>query len=239
MDIAIAGIPKTIDNDIPIIDSSFGFQTSVEESHRAIESARVESHSHEYGVGVIKLMGRDSGWIAMTAAMSATSVALCLIPEFPYNLNGENGVLEYCFKRLTVRKRMVIVVAEGAAFKDFKLEGEGTDASGNQKQAEVAPAFTKELEKYCKSKGMKITLKYIDPSYMIRSVPANAYDSKYCAYTGANAVHGLMGGFTGFTNGLVCGKNCLIPLKEICSEKYNKRIPHNFKLWRRFLAHSG
>lgn len=112
-------------------------------------------------------------------------------------------------------------------FKDYKLAVEGTDASGNQKFAEVAPAFCKELDKYCKNKAMKITLKYIDPSYMIRSVPANAFDGKYCSFTGANAVHGLMAGFTGFSNGLVCGKNCLIPLKEIVSDKYNKRIPRD------------
>ena len=86
---------------------------------------------------------------------------------------------------------------------------------------------------------MKITLKYIDPSYMIRSVPTNAHDSKYCSTTAANAVHGLMGGFTGFSNGLVCGINCLIPLKEIVSDKYTKHIPFNYKLWRRFLNHSG
>ena len=86
---------------------------------------------------------------------------------------------------------------------------------------------------------MKITLKYIDPSYMIRSVNTNAHDSKYCSTTAANAVHGLMAGFTGFSNGLVCGINCLIPLKEIVSDKYTKQIPHNYKLWRRFLNHSG
>jgi 6-phosphofructokinase 1 len=95
------------------------------------------------------------------------------------------------------------------------------------------------LAKYCKQKGMNITLKYIDPSYMVRSIRSNAYDSGYCAYTAQNAVHGCMFGFTGFSNGLVKGKNCLIPLEEMLSSQYNKRIPPNHKLWRRFVLASG
>ena len=82
------GIPKTIDNDIPIIDKSFGFETAVAESIRAIRSAYVESRGADYGIGLVRLMGRDAGWIAMEATNISRDVNICLIPESEFGTKG-------------------------------------------------------------------------------------------------------------------------------------------------------
>ncbi|KRX02481.1 Phosphofructokinase domain [Pseudocohnilembus persalinus] len=240
--IAVAGIPKTIDNDIPIIDCSFGYQTAIEEAQRAIQAAWVEAHSHQYGVGLVKLMGRQAGWIAMGASYAARNVNICLIPESQFDLYGEKGLLEYVYQRLSKGKSCVIVVAEGAidGCRDLKMEYiKGTDKSGNPILPDVATQIKKEITSYCGDKGMQVTLKYIDPSYMIRSVKANAQDQKICSYVAQNAVHGCMFGFTGFSNGLVNGKNCLLSLEELLQKDQVKNVPQDFRQWRKFLLSSG
>ncbi|KEH39542.1 6-phosphofructokinase [Medicago truncatula] len=112
--VAVVGIPKTIDNDIPVIDKSIGFDTAVEEAQRAINSAHVEAESAENGIGVVKLMGRCSGFIAMYATLASRDVDCCLIPESPFYLEGPGGLLEFIEKRLREQGHMVIVIAEGA-----------------------------------------------------------------------------------------------------------------------------
>jgi 6-phosphofructokinase 1 len=156
--IAVAGIPKTIDNDIPIIDKSFGFETSVEEAEKAIKSAWVEAHCAEYGVGLVRLMGRHAGFIAMEACNASRIAHVCLVPEFKFNLFGEFGVLEYIYKRLLKKKNCVVVVAEGAgeAVQDLKIHKEGSierDASGNVK-LDVIRLFVKTRisAHFCKKK---------------------------------------------------------------------------------------
>jgi 6-phosphofructokinase 1 len=239
--IAICGIPKTIDNDIPIIDKSFGFETAVEEAQRAIQSAFVESHCAENGIGLVKLMGRSAGFIAMYAALAARCVNICLIPEFEFELYGPRGMLEYVHRRLKLRNSCVIVVAEGApsAIKDYVIEAAGKDASGNVKFGDIGTVLKDEITKHCKAKGMEVTLKFIDPTYMIRTVPANAYDKQICSQLSQNAVHAMMSGWTGFTVGLVNNRTCLIPLSEVADIKIPTKVTPHDRAWQRLLASTG
>ncbi len=182
--IIIAGIPKTIDNDIPLIDRSFGFESSIEQAVIAIQSANVEATCTPNGVGLVKLFGRSCGFIALQSSLASRDVNICLIPESEFNLNGDHGLLEFLSKRLELKGHCVIVVAEGAgsALKDTNVDDTGkTDKSGNPILPDIGAILKKEIKNHFDAKKIEVNLKYIDPTYIIRSCPANSFDSNYCA----------------------------------------------------------
>jgi 6-phosphofructokinase 1 len=182
--IILAGIPKTIDNDIPIIDRSFGFESSVEQAVKAIQSANVEANSVKNGIGLVKLFGRSCGFIALKAALASRDVNICLIPESGFHLYGDHGLLDFLFKRLEIKQHCVIVVAEGAgsAILDKTIQGTGkTDKSGNPILPDIGNVLKEEIRKFSEEKRIEVTLKYIDPTYIIRSCAANSFDVNYCA----------------------------------------------------------
>ncbi|PKI75970.1 hypothetical protein CRG98_003628 [Punica granatum] len=188
--VAVVGIPKTIDNDIPVIDKSFGFDTAVEEAQRSINAAHVESESIENGIGVVKLMGRHSGFIAMYATLASRDVDCCLIPESPFYLEGPGGLFEYIEKRLKENGHMVIVIAEGAGqelLSKIMRKMDEADASGNKLLQDVGLWISHRIK--------------VDPTYMIRAIPSNASDNVYCTLLAHSAIHGAMAGYTGFTVG--------------------------------------
>ncbi|CAL9084369.1 unnamed protein product [Musa textilis] len=238
LEVAVAGIPKTIDNDIAVIDKSFGFDTAVEEAQRAINAAHVESESVENGIGVVKLMGRFSGFIAMYATLASRDVDCCLIPESPFYLEGRGGLFEYIEKRLKENGHMVIVVAEGAGqelIADSIRSMGHEDASGNKLLLDVGLWLSQKIKNYFTSRQrMTINLKYIDPTYMIRAIPSNASDNVYCTLLAQNAVHGAMAGYTGFTVGVVNGRHTYIPFYRV-TEKRNKVIITD-RMWARLLS---
>ncbi|GMH14243.1 hypothetical protein Nepgr_016084 [Nepenthes gracilis] len=235
--VAVVGIPKTIDNDIPVIDKSFGFDTAVEEAQRAINAAHVEAESVENGVGIVKLMGRYSGFIAMYATLGSRDVDCCLIPETPFYLEGPGGLFEYMEKQLKENGHMVLVIAEGAG-QDLLAESIHTtdqrDASGNKLLPDVGLWISQKMKDHFKQKKMEITLKYIDPTYMIRAVPGNASDNVYCTLLAQSAVHGAMAGYTGFTVGPVNNRHAYIPFYCI-TEKQNKVVITD-RMWARLLS---
>ncbi|KAG8381840.1 hypothetical protein BUALT_Bualt05G0014600 [Buddleja alternifolia] len=232
--VAVAGIPKTIDNDIPVIDRSFGFDTAVEEAQRAINAAHVEAASAENGIGVVKLMGRYSGFIAMYATLASRDVDCCLIPESHFYLEGKGGLFEYIDKKLKENGHMVIVMAEGAAQELLAAKNE-QDASGNKLLQDVGLWLSQKIkEHFLKPNKIPITLKYIDPTYMIRAIPGNAADNVYCTLLAQSAVHGAMAGFTGFTSGLVNGRHTCVPFNRII-EKQNKVVITD-RMWARLLS---
>jgi 6-phosphofructokinase 1 len=247
--VSIVGIPKTIDNDIPIIDKSFGFESSIEEAQRAINSADTEANSVEYGIGLVKLMGRNSGFIALHSSLSNRNVNLCLIPESEYELNGPNGVYSYIVNRLKVKGHAVIVVAEGAASGclDENLGNSGKDASGNPILYDIGKHLKDGIVKTCKAQGIEATLKYIDPTYMIRSVPANSNDRLLCTMLAQAAVHGAFAGFTAFSVGTVAGQIVYIPVElmtTMCEGKgstpgQRKVDVDNNMMWWRLMASTG
>ncbi|KAJ7973753.1 ATP-dependent 6-phosphofructokinase [Quillaja saponaria] len=236
--VVVAGIPKTIDNDIPVIDKSFGFDSAVEEAQRAINAAHVEAGSIENGIGVVKLMGRYSGFIAMHATLASRDVDCCLIPESPFYLEGEGGLFEFIEKRLRENGHMVIVIAEGAGQELLSESIQSTDkedASGNKLLQDVGLWISQKIKDYfAKQNKMAINLKYIDPTYMIRAIPSNASDNVYCTLLAQSAVHGAMAGYTGFTVGPVNGRHSYIPFYRV-NEKRNKVVITD-RMWARLLS---
>ncbi|KAL7167997.1 hypothetical protein ACSBR2_038433 [Camellia fascicularis] len=236
--VAVAGVPKTIDNDIPVIDKSFGFDTAVEEAQRAINAAHVESESNENCIGLVKLMGRDSGFIAMHATIASRDVDCCLIPESPFYLEGAGGLFEYIEKRLKENGHMVIVIAEGAGqelLSESLRSSHQQDASGNKLHQDVGLWISQSIkDHFSRQKKMTINLKYIDPTYMIRAVPSNASDNVYCTLLAQSAVHGTMAGYTGFTVGPVNGRHSYIPFYRII-ERQN-RVVITDRMWARLLS---
>ncbi|KAK8520406.1 hypothetical protein V6N13_031141 [Hibiscus sabdariffa] len=234
--VSVAGIPKTIDNDIPVIDKSFGFDTAVEEAQRAINAAHVEAESFDNCIGLVKVMGRYSGFIAMHATLASRDVDCCLIPESPFYLEGPGGLFEYIEKRLKEDGHMVVVIAEGAGQELLSESIQSmTDASGNKLLQDVGLWLSQRIKDYfSKERKMLINLKYIDPTYMIRAVPSNASDNVYCTLLAQSAVHGAMAGYTGFTSGLVNGRHTYIPFNRII-EKQNKVVITD-RMWARLLS---
>lgn len=193
---SVIGIPKTIDNDIRYLDKSFGFETAFAEAVKAVSCAHVEAISVVNGIGLVKLMGRESGFIACYAALASQNVNFCLIPEVPFDLQGRNGFLEVLRKRIVQRKHAVILVAEGAGQQLLAATSSETDASGNRRLGDIGLFLHHEITSFFRTVNMPITLKYIDPSYAIRSVPAAPQDNVYCSILAQSAVHAGMAGKT-------------------------------------------
>ncbi|KAE8682815.1 ATP-dependent 6-phosphofructokinase 3 [Hibiscus syriacus] len=233
--VSVVGIPKTIDNDVPVIDKSFGFDTAVEEAQRAINAAHVEAESFENGIGLVKLMGRYSGFIAMYATLASRDVDCCLIPESPFYLEGPGGLFEYIESRLKENGHMVLVIAEGAGQELLAESNTQKDASGNKLLQDVALWVSQRIkDHFSKERKMTINLKYIDPTYMIRAIPSNASDNVYCTLLAQSAVHGAMAGYTGYTSGLVNGRQTYIPFNRI-TEKQNQVVITD-RMWARLLS---
>ena len=238
LNISVIGIPKTIDNDLNLIEKTFGFDTAISEAVKAIQSAHVEAKGAPMGIGLVKLMGRQSGHIAVGAALAQNDVNIVLIPEVGFDLEGENGFLKVLEERLRKRKHCVILVAEGAGQElmrksDTPLE---TDASGNLRLLDIGTFLRTKIEEHFKKIGLEINLKYIDPSYMIRSVRANAGDSIYCGALGLYAVHAGMAGKTGMLVGLMRDEYIHIPIKMVT---FGKKVDTDGNTWLRVLESTG
>jgi len=235
--LAVGGIPKTIDNDIDLIDRTFGFSTSVEAAQLAIRSAKVEAMSNRpNGIGVVKLMGRHSGFLTSHACLSSGDANLCLIPEEAIDLPV---ILEHVEAVLKRQGHVVIVVAEGAGEEicaDFNSGA--VDKSGNRALPPIGEVLTKHIKDYFAQRGREYTLKYIDPSYTVRACPANASDGLYCLMLAQNVVHGCMAGYTGFTVGLVNNRMVLLPIPQLCENSPRFMNP-NGRTWERVLTETG
>lgn len=238
LNIGVIGIPKTIDNDLNLIQKTFGFDTAISESVKAIQCAHVEARGAPNGIGLVKIMGRQSGHIAAGAALAQNDVNFVLIPEVPFHLDGDQGFLKAVELRLRERSHCVILVAEGAGQEHLLREGQPmeTDASGNPRLLDIGVFLKASMEEYFKKIDMEVNLKYIDPSYMIRSVPANASDSMYCGALGQYAVHAGMAGKTGMLVGLMNDEYVHIPLKLIRS---GNRVDPGGNIWMRVLEATG
>lgn len=236
--ISIIGIPKTIDNDLALIQKSFGFDTAISESARAIQGAHNESKGALNGIGLVKLMGRQSGHIAAYAALALADVNFVLIPEVPFDLEGPKGFLSVLEDRLRNRHHAVVIVAEGAGQNLFRKRKEiETDASGNIKLFDIGLLLKKRIEDYFRKINMEINLKYIDPSYMIRSVAANASDSLFCGSLAKYAVHAGMAGKTGMVVGLVNDVFVHLPLSAVASKR--KTVDPDGNIWMQVLETTG
>ena len=235
--ISVVGIPKTIDNDIHLVSRSFGFDTAVDVATQAIRSAHNESAAYPNGIGLIKLMGRHSGFIAATATLAQQDVNFVLVPEVDFDLEGPNGFFVAIEKRLEQRGHAVIVVAEGAGQKFFENTATEQDESGNIRLKDIGFFLKDAILTYFHNKGIDVSLKYIDPSYMIRSLPANANDNVFCSFLGRDAVHAGMAGKTKFLVGRWNNHFVHIPMSASAGKR--KKIDPKGKLWLGVLGATG
>ncbi len=234
---SVIGIPKTIDNDIMYLDKSFGFETAFAEAVKAVSCAHTESLGSMNGVGLVKLMGRDSGFITCFAALAGNHVNFALIPEVPFHLDGQHGLLETLRRRLAKRKHAVIVVAEGAGQDLMNAENDGTDASGNRRLGDIGLFLKDKINAYFKDRKTEVNLKYFDPSYTIRSVPASPQDNVYCSRLAQNAVHAAMTGKTGMLVGRWHGSFVHLPLDLVTHGRC--KVEPNGELWHSVLECTG
>ena len=231
--IILVGIPKSIDNDMPIIDKSFGLESAIQEAVRTIRAANVEANCNLNGIGLVKLFGRTSGFVAMLASLAARDVNICLIPEIPFNLYGENGLLDFIFQRIQVKEHCVIVVSDGAriSVKDYKT-------SNGRPVEDIGLVIKKEIIKKSEELGIEVNLKYMDPTYVVRAVPANEYDCNLCAKLAESAVHCAFAGFTNFSVGMINNKPCMIPLEIMCGQ-FERKVEPNSDDYLMLLASTG
>ncbi|MCP3965541.1 MAG: ATP-dependent 6-phosphofructokinase [Lentisphaerae bacterium] len=229
LSISVVCIPKTIDNDIGFIDKSFGFETAVYATNSVITAAHNEAKGAFNGIGLIKVMGRDSGFIAAFATLANTHVNYCLIPEEEFALEGSGSLLDGLKARLKEKDHAVIIVAEGAGQEFFEESLHKTDASGNKLHEDIGLLLRDNIHDYFKRENVEINLKYFDPSYMIRSLQANGTDAVFCLMLAQNAVHAAMSGCSDIVVGHWHDHFTLVPIP--LATKKRKKIAPNSPLW--------
>ena len=235
--LAVVGIPKTIDNDIPFVRMSFGYTTALEKAAEVIRGAHVEARDAVNGIGLVKLMGRYAGFIAAGASVISQEVNFTLIPEVPFPLEGEGGFLHALEQRMRERGHALIVVAEGAGQHLFDESSQQRDASGNLKLQDISPLLRERIQAHFAACGIPIALKYLDPSYHVRSVPAGAYDRFLCDQLARHAVHAAMAGKTGMLIGHEHNRFIHVPITTVVGQK--KQIDVGGDLWRAVLQGTG
>ncbi len=233
--IAVVGVPKTIDNDLAFVEKSFGFETAVAEALRAVDGAHTEAEDAVNGVGIVKVMGRESGFIAAHAGLASNDVDFVLVPEVPFDLDGNNGLLAHVQRRLAHQGHVMLVVAEGAG--QSYVETQGEDRGGNKKLGDIGVFLRNRIQAHFDQQHIEISMKYIDPSYMIRSLPACAGDSVYCARLGANAVHAAMTGRTACLVGRVNNRLVHVPIGAAASRR--NRVDPLGPLWLDVVSDTG
>ena len=243
--LSVIGVPKTIDNDIPFVERTFGFDTAVSVAVDAVRAARAETSSGVRGVGVVQLMGRHAGFIAATAAIASREADLVLIPELPFDMGSlqgdqSRGVLPYLSQVLEARGEAVVIIAEGVgqgqSGQPLLTTVTGSDASGNKKLGGVGLALSDQLKTSFRG-TCPINLKYIDPSYMIRAISVSTSDAIYCSQLAEDAAHAGMAGYTETLIGLWGGIGTLIPFESLIGQE--KRVDLDGALWRHALEATG
>jgi 6-phosphofructokinase 1 len=236
--IAVIGIPKTIDNDIAFVERTFGLETAFSVAAESIRSAHTEAIGAPNGIGIVKVMGRMSGYIAANAALALNEVNFCLIPEVPFGLEGSFGLFALTEQRLRQRDHAVIIAAEGAGQEFVEDKTGKKDESGNVVLGDIGIFLKGSLKKYFKEKtDLYVNIKYIDPSYMVRSVAANAHDAIYCIQLAQNAVHAGMAGKTGMIIGQWNGQFTNVPIALATSRR--KVLSPEDPLWLSVLEATG
>ena len=235
--IAVVAVPKTIDNDIYFISKTFGFDTAVEMACQAIRCAHTEAIATPNGIGIVKVMGRYSGFIAAAATLARKEVNFCLIPEDDFDLEGPYGLLAALEKRLEARKHAVIIVAEGAGQKYVQPEKPEYDASGNLKLGDIGKFLKDKIKEHFTRKGIEVYIRYIDPSYIVRSVPAIVDDRIYCGFLGQYAVHAAMAGKTGLMVSYLNDRYVHVPLSAAIKKR--KQVNLKSRFWQSVLESTG
>jgi len=236
--IAVIGVPKTIDNDLQWTWRSFGFSTAVDAARTVIQAAHTEARASWNGVGLVKLMGRYSGFIAAHAVLANNDVNFCLVPEVPLQLEGEQGFLANLERRLEEKHHAVVVVAEGTG-QDIAGRGkpDTLDKSGNVKLHDIGLFLRDEITRHLAARKKDVVIRYIDPSYIIRSMPANPMDAQYCLTLGQHAVHAGMAGRTNMVVGAWSNRFVNVPIPLVIEGR--RRLDPAREEWQRVLESTG
>lgn len=236
-DLAVVGIPKTIDNDVAFVSRTFGYLTAVEEAAKVLSRAHTEARSVENGISLVKLMGRHAGFITAGATIACQDVNFALVPEVPFKLNGPGGFLAALKERILTRAHALVVVAEGAGQDLIENTTVEVDASGNVKVKDIGSYLRREIESYFREERIPIVMRYIDPGYLIRSTPANAEDSVLCDLFARNAVHAAMAGKTGLVIGYMHNIFIHVPIEMLTSGE--KCMEPDNPVWSAALSATG
>jgi 6-phosphofructokinase 1 len=234
---SVIGIPKTIDNDVPFVEISFGYVTALEVASDVLRGAHVEAVGALNGVGLVKLMGRDAGFIAAGAAIASQEANFVLVPEIPFPLEGEGGFLQTLERRMLTRGHALVVVAEGAGQHLLTGHDVDRDASGNVRHEDIGVFLRDRIKQHFADRKLELNLKYIDPSYAIRSVPANAWDCILTDRMARAAVHAAMAGKTDAMIGYWNQEIVHVPIATAVADK--KQMPLESDLWNAVLATTG
>lgn len=232
--LSVVGVPKTIDNDVAFVSRTFGFFSAVEEASRVLDCAHTEARSVPGGIGLVKLMGRHAGFITAGAVVANQDVNFALIPEVPFALGSFLGALK---QRMQKKSHAVIAVAEGAGQELLAADPGAKDASGNVKLKDIGPYLKEQIEVYFKAQGIPVVLRYFDPSYQVRSRPANCEDALLCDLYARHAVHAAMAGKTGVVIGFHNERFIHVPIELLATQK--KRLDPASGWWRSVLATTG
>ncbi len=236
--IGVVGIPKTVDNDIAFVEKTFGLETAFAVAAQAIRSAHTEAVGSPDGIGLVKVMGRMSGFIAANSALAMNEVNFVLVPEIPFDLEGPAGLFRALEERLRLRRHAVVLVAEGAGQRYVSEAGSRRDASGNPLLGDIGTFLQAAIKRhFTEQAGISANIKYIDPSYLVRSVPANAHDSIYCMQLAHNAVHAGLAGKTGLIVGSWNGQFTHVPIRLAISRR--KTLSPEEPLWLNVLEATG
>jgi 6-phosphofructokinase 1 len=235
--LAVVGIPKTVDNDVAFVSRSFGYLTAVAEATKVLDRAHIEARSVHNGIALVKLMGRHAGFIAAGATVACQDVNFTLVPEVPFKLEGPRGFLSALQDRLRRREHALVVVAEGAGQDLLARASSERDASGNVKLKDIGLFLRQCIEAHFQSEKVPCVMRYIDPSYLVRSSPANAEDSILCDLFARHAVHAAMAGKTGLVIGYLHEKFIHVPIELLASRK--KSMDPNGLAWSAVLAATG
>ena len=235
--LAVVGIPKTIDSDIPFVSRSFGFLTAVQEAARVLDRAHTEVRSVQNGIAMVKLMGRHAGFLTGAATVASQNVNFALIPEVPFKLEGEHGFLTELESRIVSRGHAVIAVAEGAGQELLGDGAEARDPSGNVKLKDIGQFLVSRIEQRFRSRGIPFVMRYFDPSYIVRSSPANTEDSILCDQFARHAVHAAMAGKTGLVIGFLHDCFIHVPIELLATQE--KRLDPNSPMWSAVLSATG
>jgi 6-phosphofructokinase 1 len=235
--LAVVGIPKTVDNDVAFVARSFGYLTAVQEAAKVLDRAHTEARCVENGIALVKLMGRHAGFIAAGATVASQDVNFTLVPEVPFKLEGERGFLHALRQRIRKRAHAVVVVAEGAGQDLLAVSGGERDASGNVKFQDIGLFLREHIESYFKAEGVPVVIRYFDPSYIVRSSPANSEDSILCDLFARHAAHAAMAGKTGLVIGYLHDQFIHVPIELLTSRK--KHLDPDGSAWSAVLAATG
>jgi 6-phosphofructokinase 1 len=235
--LSVVGIPKTVDNDVPFVARTFGYLTAVQEAAKVLDRAHTEARSVENGIAVVKLMGRHAGYIAAGATVASQDVNFTLVPEVPFKLDGKRGFLNALKQRMIKRAHAVVVVAEGAGQDLLPAKGQERDASGNLRLNDIGLFLRERIEEYFQAEKVPVIIRYLDPSYIIRSSPANSEDSLLCDFFARHAAHAAMAGKTGLVIGYLHDKFVHVPIELLAGRK--KRLDPAGLAWSAVLDATG